>query len=113
MSTDTPTTEQEQWVLRYGSTGPYIVDLQGIQLVRVVNPVDHQVEEAMREPARVYRVKAYPGVVEALKEARIALKAVNRIENPYPVPESAFVSGVIEQLESALSLVHPAQGDKG
>lgn len=40
---------------------------------------------------------------DALGEANIALNAVNRIENPYPVPESAFVSGVIEQLESALS----------
>ena len=98
--------QQEQWVLAYESTGLFVVDLREIRLVRVAEPerdqLDHQVEEAKRDPSNVYRVDAYPGVVQA---CRIALEC-------FGDEEGEIAAGALADIRDALAAVHPAKGDK-
>lgn len=110
MSTQTTTSEQEQgeWVLaqqgtdcifRWGQIAPakiVYVDL------RLGGSATSAVMRAMRDPANVLNVDAYPEVVAALIDT-VALSLPTYTKNP---------ADVLKRAHSALSAVHPAQGDK-
>ena len=129
MSTDTakPTEKQEQWVLiRTHRNSPMLtlslpgVDLDNVLLVRIEPGISSALHTdcrlAMDDPANVYKVSAYPGVVNALKRA--AERIISEINHRYgyshsPGHEGAFANDdTLNQIHAALSLVHPAEGGK-
>ena len=124
MSTDTPTTEQEQWVLV--RDGVPIYEPIGIVQIVFIRATDNRtlreaICSAELDPSNVLHVSAYPKVVQALRGADDMLEG--RCYQNCTDGVITDSNGEAEQcqccdkrrsaIKAALSAVHPAQGDKG
>jgi hypothetical protein len=111
MTGQTQTTEQEQGecVLVYDDDKLLMLSLKHLHIVRVNLTGGYAITEdaasaAMRDPARVLNISAYPKVVEACR-ATLAI-AESQLSGPYGTTEAIALA------RAALVDVHPTEGAK-
>ena len=113
------TTNQEQWMLVAGDEGAIYQSPDNCQLVRFVrsgSSIFHDLNEALSDPANVLNVSAYPAVVKALEAAVAEIEHTHTedLKANKNCKDCGCPSARIAQRGyTALSAVHPAEGDKG
>ena len=113
MSTTARTTEQKQYVLAYyldeGNRRYYrsTTSIHDAVIVRLSKSLKVLLPD--QDPTNVYRVEAYPAVVEALKQCS---KLFHSIRGDWSDPRAECREGWAV-IDAALSDVHPAKEDKG